>query len=224
MAKKPSLPRLYPVFFLLEKKKVVVVGGGQAALQKIRGLMGCGARVCVIARSPSKAIKALARKKKIALSQRFFRPEDLSDAHLVFAATSDREANQLVYEACRKHRVLVNVVDTPDLCDFYAASTISRSGITVALSTSGQSPGLSKFLRKRWSKEMQAASQYACALASFRRKLKKIEEPKKRLKAMRALVDEEIFRLFLLGEKEKGRLALEKKFYALCRDLRLTLE
>jgi siroheme synthase-like protein len=45
--------------------------------------------------------------------------------------------------------VLVNVVDVPDRCDFYAASVVRSGPVTLAIGTSGTSPSVSVALRRR---------------------------------------------------------------------------
>jgi len=43
---------------------------------------------------------------------------------------------------------LVNVADTPDLCDFYLGSIVTRGDLKVAISTNGQSPTFAKRFRQ----------------------------------------------------------------------------
>jgi len=44
--------------------------------------------------------------------------------------------------------LLVNVADTPDLCDFYLGSTVQKGALKVGISTNGQSPTLAKRFRE----------------------------------------------------------------------------
>ena len=46
------------------------------------------------------------------------------------------------------HNILVNVADTPDLCDFYLGSIVTRGDLKVAISTNGKSPTFSKRFRQ----------------------------------------------------------------------------
>ena len=48
----------------------------------------------------------------------------------------------------KAQNILINVVDKPDLCDFYSGSIITKGNIKIAISTDGKSPILSKRLRQ----------------------------------------------------------------------------
>ncbi|HEY3614471.1 MAG TPA: bifunctional precorrin-2 dehydrogenase/sirohydrochlorin ferrochelatase, partial [Gaiellales bacterium] len=81
------------------------------------------------------------------LERRAYRDDDLDDAFLVFAATSDTELNVSVFREAERRTMLVNVVDVPPLCNFIMPA-IARSGpISIAVSTKGASPALAKRLR-----------------------------------------------------------------------------
>lgn len=80
--------------------------------------------------------------------KREFMPEDVEMADLVIAATNFREINQAVYEAAKEHRRLCNIADTPDLCDFYLGSIVTRGPLKIAISTNGQSPTFAKRFRQ----------------------------------------------------------------------------
>lgn len=80
--------------------------------------------------------------------KREFMPEDVEMADLVIAATNFREINQAVYEAAKERRRLCNIADTPDLCDFYLGSIVTRGPLKVAISTNGQSPTFAKRFRQ----------------------------------------------------------------------------
>jgi precorrin-2 dehydrogenase/sirohydrochlorin ferrochelatase len=47
----------------------------------------------------------------------------------------------------RDHRVLVNVEDSPPLCDFHLPAIVRRGDLAVAVSTGGRSPTLARRLR-----------------------------------------------------------------------------
>ena len=63
------------------------------------------------------------------------------------AATSSSEVNRRIYEDARSRGILVNVVDVPELCDFYYPATVRRRALTIAVSTEGESPTLAQRLR-----------------------------------------------------------------------------
>ena len=80
--------------------------------------------------------------------RREFHPDDVGEADLVVAATNYREVNQRVWEAAKRARRLTNIADTPELCDFYLGSIVTRGPLKVAISTNGQSPTFAKRFRQ----------------------------------------------------------------------------
>ena len=70
--------------------------------------------------------------------------------------------------------LLVNVVDTPNLCNFIVPSVIQRGSLTIAVSTSGISPALSKSIRK----ELERI--YTSAFSSYMKSLRKVRADAKR--------------------------------------------
>ncbi|MEL6274291.1 MAG: bifunctional precorrin-2 dehydrogenase/sirohydrochlorin ferrochelatase [Bacteroidota bacterium] len=94
---------------------------------------------------------------KVRYWAREFRAEDVVDFDLIVAATNITEVNHAVHAAAKKHRRLVNVADTPHLCDFYLGSIVTRGPLKVAISTNGQSPTFAKRFRQWLEAELPAS-------------------------------------------------------------------
>jgi precorrin-2 dehydrogenase/sirohydrochlorin ferrochelatase len=56
--------------------------------------------------------------------------------------------NEQVYLSAKYHSKLINVADTPDKCDFYLGSIVTRGDLKVAISTNGKSPTFAKRFRQ----------------------------------------------------------------------------
>ena len=56
--------------------------------------------------------------------------------------------NQKIHYFCKKKRILVNVADTPDLCDFYMGGIVTKGNLKIGISTNGNSPTLAKRIRQ----------------------------------------------------------------------------
>jgi len=145
--KKPdnSVRVYYPVFLDLEKKRAVVIGGGRVAERKVISLISAGARITVISPAITKRIEREKENGRIRHISRQYRKGDLKNAFLVIAATDSRAVNEKV---ARESPGLVNVVDTPELCNFIVPSIVNRGPLTIAVSTGGVSPALSKSIRQ----------------------------------------------------------------------------
>ena len=137
----------FPIFLTISGKSCLVVGGGAIATRKANDLVETGAHVNVVAETPCDDIIEMAQNGKITLNRRRFVPEDVSGMFLVYAATDDGAANELVAYSARRDNILVNVVDNPSLSDFNSGSVLKRGPLRIAVSTSGMSPSLARDIR-----------------------------------------------------------------------------
>ena len=144
---------LFPMFMKLTGRQCLVVGAGTVGEAKIDGLLETGARIRVVALNATAAVREWARAGKIELELRAFTDEDLHGAFLVVVATSSRSLNERIYHEAQRLGVLCNVVDVPDLCDFFYPSVVRRGDLQIAVSTAGQSPSLAQKIRQQLEKQ-----------------------------------------------------------------------
>ena len=138
----------YPAFLDLQGKECIVVGGGTISEGKINQLLACGAEVTVVSPSVTSSIRDLTATNHIRWHQREYVPGDLQRAFLAIAATNSPEVNRRVSEEAVDNRILINVIDTPDICSFIAPSIVRRGEVIFAISTGGASPALARKLRE----------------------------------------------------------------------------
>ena len=144
---------LFPMFLKLKGKRCLVVGAGNVGEPKIEGLLETGALVRVVALQASPVVREWARGGKIELELRAFTADDLRDVFLAVVATSSRSLNERIYHDAQVRGVLCNVVDVPDLCDFFYPSIVRRGDLQIAVSTAGQSPSLAQKIRQQLEKQ-----------------------------------------------------------------------
>jgi len=144
---------LFPMFMKLEGKQCLVVGAGKVGEPKIGGLLETRARIRVVALDASPAVREWARAGRIDLELRGFAAGDLDGVFLAVVATSSRTLNERVYHEAQKRGVLCNVVDVPDLCDFFYPAVVRRGDLQIAVSTAGQSPSLAQKIRQQLEKQ-----------------------------------------------------------------------
>lgn len=147
------MTNLFPMFMKLAGRQVLVVGAGKVGEPKISGLLETGAQIRVVALQASPAVREWAREGKIELELRAFTPDDLEGAFLAVVATSSRTLNERIYFEAQRRRVLCNVVDVPDLCDFFYPAVVRRGDLQIAVSTNGQSPSLAQKIRQQLEKQ-----------------------------------------------------------------------
>ncbi len=169
---------MYPVMLDVTGKPCLVVGGGGVALRKVEGLLGDGARVCVVATAPHQALIDLGEKGAIQLEQRGYRAGEATDYALVFAATDDREVNRQVFDDARGASLWVNVADDPELCSFHLPARVRRGAFQLAIASAGEAPFVVRRLRQYL--ERQFGSEWAEwieAAARFRDEVRALDLP-----------------------------------------------
>lgn len=144
---------LFPMFLKLEGKRSVVIGAGNVGESKIAGLLETGARIHVVALDANAVVRGWAREGRIELDLRPFHPNDLDGVFVAVVATSSRSLNERIYDEAQKRGVLCNVVDVPDLCDFFYPAVVRRGDLQIAVSTAGQSPSLAQKIRQQLEKQ-----------------------------------------------------------------------
>ena len=156
---------MFPMFVKLAGRPVLVVGAGAVGEEKIRSLLDTGARVRVVALRASESVRRWAQEGCIGLRERAFRPADLKGMFLVIAATSSRPVNEFIFAEAQRRGILCNVVDVPELCDFFYPAVVRRGALQIAVSTSGQSPALAQRIRREL--EGQFGPDYAAWVAEL---------------------------------------------------------
>ena len=132
----------------LTGRRCLVVGGGEVGLEKVEGLLACGADVTLVAPEAIDPLRELVAEGSIRWERRRFEARDLDGAFVAIAATGDTEVNISVYEEAERRAMLVNVVDVPPLCNFILPAIVRTGPLAIAISTAGASPALAKRMKR----------------------------------------------------------------------------
>lgn len=146
----PLDERCYPVNLRIAGRRCLVVGGGAVALQKVDGLLECGAVVDVVA---PEAVEELRARPGVTWHPRPYERGEVAGYRLVITATDDPAVNHAVFEDGEAAGVWVNSADDPDNCAFILPSRVRRDPLLVTFSTGGHSPALATWLRRRFTDE-----------------------------------------------------------------------
>ena len=143
---------LYPIFLKLHQLEMLIVGAGEVGLEKMSFILKSSpeANITIVAPEVRDEIWELIKGKeeRITVHQRKFEASDLDGKDLAVAATCFVELNKEVQQEAKKRKILINVADTPALCDFYLGSIVTRGDLKVAISTNGKSPTFAKRFRQ----------------------------------------------------------------------------
>lgn len=143
--------QLFPVFIKLNELHTLVIGAGPVGLEKLTALLNNSkrARITVVAETVIAEVRDLAAAyPSLNILQKSFEPADLDGINFVIAATNNNVLNEQIKLEANQRRLLVNVADKPELCDFYLGSIVQKGDLKIAISTNGKSPTIAKRLKE----------------------------------------------------------------------------
>jgi precorrin-2 dehydrogenase/sirohydrochlorin ferrochelatase len=206
------MPKYYPIFIDIEGAQVLVVGGGTVAFRKIETLLDHGARVNVVTKKLHPGLEALVSKDRIRLLGSKFEPSHLDGMRLVIAATDDKETNREVSAAARERELPVNAVDQPPDCTFIVPAVVRRGALTIAVSTSGNSPALASKIRRRLEGEFgREYETYIALLGSIRTHLLQLQAtPEENSRIFHELVEGGLLEAIRRDDRENVKTELRR--------------
>lgn len=140
---------LFPLFANLKQRAVLVIGGGEIAERKVRLVLAAGAQVTLVAPYVVDSLQELAKQGRITLIRERYQAPHLQGAWLIIAATDKRDVNQVIAQDAQEARILVNVVDDPELSSFQVPAIVDRSPLIIAISSAGSAPMLARRVREQ---------------------------------------------------------------------------
>ncbi len=198
--------KVLPVGLLVDGRLCVVIGGGVVAARKAAALVEAGAVVRAVAPFFAEDFDELAG---VEMVKGRYELHHLEGACLVIAATDESRTNLQAARDARAAGALVNVVDTPQECDFIFPAVSRRGDIAVAVSTGGASPALARHLRERIDGTVgDVYGELASVLKSVReRAIARLPQAAQRRKFFEGLASDEFLALI---EAEGREAALEE--------------
>jgi siroheme synthase-like protein len=150
-AEPPASNYLFPVFLKLEILHVLLVGAGKVGLEKLSAIIKNSPQtnIIVVASIISEEVTAFAASyPNIILRNKYFEEGDLQGAEILIVAVDDKDTSAYIRALAKQKNILVNVADTPDLCDFYLGSIVQKGNLKIGISTNGKSPTVAKRLKE----------------------------------------------------------------------------
>lgn len=198
-----------PVFLDVKGRRCLLVGAGDSAQRKRFLLERAGADI-------------------VAIAEHVFDESLLLGAALVVVASDDYALASHISAIAKQQNIPVNVVDKPALCTFIFPAIVERGAVTVAVSSNGTAPVLTRLLRARIEALLPATlGDLAQQVGEFRQKVaKKILDAKQRLRFWDGLLQRYLISVssdvflqqppdfaaqldqFVHGEGELGRVAI----------------
>ena len=189
----------YPIYLEMGGRRAVVIGAGGVAARKVQSLQEAGARVTVVAKQVQPNLEDAFHLPHVELILSPYSKEFLVGATLAIAATNDDVLNRQIFEDCQELEVLCNVVDQPELCDFYMPAVVKRGDLQIAVGTDGNCPAYAGHLRKKLEELFtETHGQFVDAMEQTRKQvIRSIEDPDQRKAILGRLVSDESFEYFV---------------------------
>ncbi|MEM9382887.1 MAG: uroporphyrinogen-III C-methyltransferase, partial [Planctomycetota bacterium] len=149
------------------------VGAGAIGTARVDALLRVGARVRVVAPETSPRVDELARAGAVELRRRRYRRRDLAGCRFALACVDDPVVGRRVARHAARRGVLRHVADVPELCDIVFPAVHHDGPLTVAVSTSGEAPGLAGRLRDHLAHALPPrAGEVAGRIGALRRRVR----------------------------------------------------
>ena len=202
----------YPIFLELGERRSVVIGGGSVAARKAQALLNAGTRLVVVAERIDNMMTVICQGKNAELIKSRYSKEYLSGAVLVIAATNNNQLNKQIYKDCQELEVLCNVVDVPELCDFYVPAVLKRGNLQIAIGTEGCCPAYAGHIRKKLEEIFtEKHGQFLAELEQLRKRIiKEVAEPSDRKALLGELADDKSFEYFVENDQAQWQTFAEE--------------
>lgn len=142
---------LYPIFLKVHELNILLVGGGFVATEKLEFLLKSSplAQVTVVSREfRPEFLEVASKAENVTLIEDLYHEKYLGGKHIVIGATDNKGVNRQIRDEAKERFLLVNIADTPELCDFYLGGIVTKGNLKIAISTNGKSPTTAKRLRQ----------------------------------------------------------------------------
>jgi precorrin-2 dehydrogenase/sirohydrochlorin ferrochelatase len=183
---------MIPLFVDCSGRRIVIFGGGAVAARKAAYFAG-EAQVLVVSRSFSEKIAGLPveHKTRDVGDEPDSAVEDMiAGAFLVIGALSDPGQNDRIGKLCRQAGVLFNNADG-DAGDVRLPAISRAEHYTLAISTDGSSPAVSRYIREYLEQELPALDAMIVLQERLRKKLRNLEPDQSRRNAvLREVLDD----------------------------------
>lgn len=181
-------------------------------MRKARSLLAAKARLVVVAEKVNDVLTGLCADSGAELIRSKYSKDYLAGAVLVIAATNDPQLNKRIYKDCQELEILCNVVDQPELCDFYVPAVVKRGDLQIAIGTEGDCPAYAGHIRKKLEQIFtEKHGEFLAELELFRERIiQEVPDPADRTTLLGELVDDESFEYFAKNGPAAWRERAEK--------------
>ncbi len=139
----------FPFFTDIENKNCLIVGTFDLVLEKAERLFPYGVNIHALAEDGTD--KELDKLEKLGakIIKEKFDLKTLEFYDFVVTCSLNSSFNKEIADACKEKRIPINSVDDTENCTFIFPSLIKRGKLSVGISSSGASPYMTRYLKKK---------------------------------------------------------------------------
>jgi len=160
----------FPAFIKLENRKILIIGGGEVAHRKLIKLLEFTSNITIIASNISEPMLKTIKLHNLQYILKDYQKKDIEKFHIAIIAINSLTLQKEIYIEAQKYNCLCNCVDLIEYCDFIFPSYIKEENLTIAISTNGISPSISKHLKNHIKKSLPKE------LTKFLKEMKSLRE------------------------------------------------
>lgn len=212
---------MYPINLLLDNCPCLIIGGGSVAFQKAKGLLAANAVVTVLAPEICPQLQDLVQAGQIIWQQRPYTPGAEAGYTLLLCCAGDSTANAAAAKAALARGQLVNVCDKPEESNWTTPSVIRRGPLLCTISTNGQAPAFSRWLRLHWEEKLTPAyGKWIERLAAVRAEAQSsLTSNQARQTFWRQALTDDIMALVAEGDQAAAEALLRQKLQHFCEEV-----
>ena len=193
---------MYTVMLDLKDRSVLVVGGGTIATRRIKGFLQEGAAITVVAPTVSAEINEWEAKNQLCVKRKKVGEEDLLNVFFIVVATNDKAVNKFVKQHIKNDQ-LVNMASGFSDGNIQIPAQFSRGRLSLAISTDGASPLLTKRIKEELSSTYdESYTQYTQFLYECRVLIHRLNVSKSRKHELLTEIIDDQYRLSLVKQRE----------------------
>lgn len=196
-----------PLLHRSDDVRFLIFGGGQVAQRKVQTLLKFDCAVRIVSPAVNPYLTKLAEAGKLEHITSTAEEGHVEANHYIVAATNDEAVNQQIVSWAKAKQCLVSAADAPQESDFIFPAIIDRNPVTIAISSSSQSPALTRYLRNQLDSLIPSRiPQLATFVANLRLSLRnKVATSVERQRLWRRLMSSAMPNLVLAGKEKQAQ-------------------
>lgn len=196
-----------PLLHRSEDVKFIIFGGGQVAQRKIQTIVKFKCPIILVSPKIDGRLQDLIDKNTVEYIAESAAKHHVQKGYHVVAATNDRLVNQQISEWAKSLSCPMSIADDPAKNDFIFPAIIDRNPVSIAISSSAESPALTRYLRNQLDAALPSRiPQLANFVSSLRKIIKsEVDSTVDRQGLWRRLMSSPMPNLVLAGKEEQAK-------------------